>query len=284
MAGSWSNDTQTLIVLVEEASGFSGVFGYSPAPGPGNMVSSLSAAAGTDPYGNDYPVGFCVYDQSNRLFANMQAGKFFWGQIIGGSVDLVDCGEIVSDNGGNTIMTGTNPSGTAFTNSIKFRMIAGVQNQHGGLNNAPYLLLLDAFENCFVDMGISGALIHTDLHGSFSSWQTPTLGAGWQFTGIRGALPLRYRIDAEDNLVVKGSVSCTSTTPATGVFTVVAPYAPTGDYVLQQGLVLKQNSSGLGFAFGHGFINSGVVSQNGLTFTLGDIVSFDFSWPLGNIA
>jgi hypothetical protein len=284
MSGSWSNDTSSLIILIEEVSGFSGIFGYSPAPGAGHLVFSVAAAAGTDPYGNKYVAGVTVYDESNLLFANMQAGKFLWGQIVGGAVDFTDAGELGANSAGDTVVTGSNQALTAFTDAVQLRLVAGEPNQHGGLNFAPYLLMLDTAGTSQVDFGLSGAVVHTNLQGAFVPWQTPVLGAGWSAANIRGALPLQYRIDAEDNLVVKGSVSVTSTTPATGVFTVVAPYAPTGDYALQEGLILKQNSSGLGFAFGHGFINSGVVSQNGLTFTLGDIVSFDFSWPLGNIA
>lgn len=60
MAGSWSNTATDLIILVEQISGYSGIFGYTPAPGPGNLILSVSAASGTDPYGNDYPAGLMV--------------------------------------------------------------------------------------------------------------------------------------------------------------------------------------------------------------------------------
>jgi hypothetical protein len=41
-------------------SGFSGLFIYSPAPGPGTLVASFAAAAGTDPYGNKYPADLTI--------------------------------------------------------------------------------------------------------------------------------------------------------------------------------------------------------------------------------
>jgi len=146
---------------------------------------------------------------------------------------------------------------------------------------------------CADAAGNTGALVIAPTNTAFTlaaafpgqlTWQTPALGAGWQFTSIRGALPLRYRIDAEDNLVIKGSVSCTTTTPAGTVFSVVAPYLPIGVYGLQQGLMMKQAAAGTGFVIGHGFISAGAVQQNGFTFTVGDILSFDFTWPLGHIA
>lgn len=61
----WTNQAVTLIVLEEEATGFSGLFGYSPAPGTGNLIFSIAAAAGTDPYGNTYPAGLNVGQQAS---------------------------------------------------------------------------------------------------------------------------------------------------------------------------------------------------------------------------
>jgi len=60
MSSPWSNQVVSLIILTEETGGFSGMFGYSPAPGAGNLIFSLSAAAGTDEYGNTYPQGLSV--------------------------------------------------------------------------------------------------------------------------------------------------------------------------------------------------------------------------------
>ena len=57
MADEWSNPAVTLVILQEQATGFSGIFGYSPTPGLGNLIFSVAAAAGTDPYGNTYPQG-----------------------------------------------------------------------------------------------------------------------------------------------------------------------------------------------------------------------------------
>src|SRR5271165_675153 len=37
-----------------------GLFVYSPSPGPGNLVVSAAGVAGTDNYGNAYPVGLGV--------------------------------------------------------------------------------------------------------------------------------------------------------------------------------------------------------------------------------
>ena len=85
----WDNQAVSLIVLTEQTSGFSGIFGYSPVVGTGNLIFSLSAAAGTDPYGNAYPQGL-----------NLGAGA-----ITG--IDFVAYGA----NGGIFIYSGTPASG-----------------------------------------------------------------------------------------------------------------------------------------------------------------------------
>ena len=47
MAGSpWTNQVVNLIVLTEQATGFSGLFGYSPAVKDGDLILSAAAAAG----------------------------------------------------------------------------------------------------------------------------------------------------------------------------------------------------------------------------------------------
>lgn len=64
----WSNQVQNLIVLEEAVSGYSGLFGYSPTPGLGNLIVSSTAAAGTDPYGNAYLEGFTTYEDIGGNF------------------------------------------------------------------------------------------------------------------------------------------------------------------------------------------------------------------------
>ena len=56
----WNNQAVNLIVLTEESGAFSGLFAYSPAPGPGNLVFSLAISGGTDPYGNTYTPGLAI--------------------------------------------------------------------------------------------------------------------------------------------------------------------------------------------------------------------------------
>ena len=57
MAGeAWNNQLVSLIIITA-GGGFTGLFMYTPAPGPGNLVTSITPQAGVDPFGNAYPAG-----------------------------------------------------------------------------------------------------------------------------------------------------------------------------------------------------------------------------------
>jgi hypothetical protein len=64
--GSWSNTTQTRIIVVV-GTPFSGIFFYDPTIGPGNLVASWTVSAGTDPYGNTYPAGFSQHINNSTV-------------------------------------------------------------------------------------------------------------------------------------------------------------------------------------------------------------------------
>ena len=107
MAGSpWSNQNVSLILLTEQATGFSGLFGYSPSIGAGNLIFSLAAVAGTDPYGNAYPQGFNItqgaisgttFTGTNFLISS--AGAFFYSgaPALGNLIAGLLAGEFTSD-------------------------------------------------------------------------------------------------------------------------------------------------------------------------------------------
>jgi hypothetical protein len=77
----WSNDATNLIVLLATPPGYSGLFAYSGAPGPGTLIMSEAAAAGTDPYGNAYLSGNTTYRQVGSIWfasSNLGGGFAFW--------------------------------------------------------------------------------------------------------------------------------------------------------------------------------------------------------------
>lgn len=284
MAGSWSNSETNLIILIEQVSGFSGIFGYSPAPGTGDLVFSVSAAAGTDPFGNQYAAGITVY-APNSLFANMQAGKFLWGQIVAGALDFTDAGALFAA-AGDTFLTGTSQPLTTFTDAVKLRLLAGQPNQHGALNLAPYLLLLDTAGTSQMDFGLSGAVVHTDLNGAFSSWQAPALAAGWSAAGFAGDQTFQVRLDGMDNIVLDGEMTApalpANTTTSVLASPLPAAYRPAKGHRFP---IFQQTAGGGTFA-------QGIIHSDGNVFVTnptalvagGNILGFEVSIPLGNIA
>lgn len=59
MGEAWNNQLVSLIIITA-GGGFTGLFMYSPSPGPGNLVTSIAPVAGVDPFGNHYPSGVNV--------------------------------------------------------------------------------------------------------------------------------------------------------------------------------------------------------------------------------
>ena len=72
MSTAWTNQVTSLIILTEQTTGFSGLFGYSPSAGAGNLVLSIAAVNGTDPYGNAYSAGVTSYN--GGMSANLTSG------------------------------------------------------------------------------------------------------------------------------------------------------------------------------------------------------------------
>ena len=78
MAGSpWTNQAVTLILLTSQTTGFAGLFGYAPSIGAGNLIFSLTAKGGTDPYGNTYSVGLTIRSPVTGVFdgINLNSGS-----------------------------------------------------------------------------------------------------------------------------------------------------------------------------------------------------------------
>lgn len=163
MAGSWSNTATNLIVLIEAITGYSGLFAYSPSPGAGNLVLSLTAAAGTDPYGNAYQAGLTTYSEAGAASIN----------IFESDVTLV-----ASDGSVANLFSGVNaglsltPSGGPWTPA---RLLSGI----GGGNHPTVTLSSPADET----VGFHSAIV---LEGSSTTDPTTIIlsnAARWTHTG-----------------------------------------------------------------------------------------------------
>lgn len=193
--GSWSNNASNLIILVEQITGYSGIFGYSPAPGLGNLIFSLTAAAGTDPYGNAYDAGLSLYSTQGLInFANSG------GDILSRWLDTVNGSEIdIAVGGGAALESFTPPaaagvawqsadlaasvSGALGANTAEFS-IAGAYNQaHVSRPSINMFGSSDTSASNRIDLVTQLARVTGDLtagsidSGTFSI--TPTVAGQW---------------------------------------------------------------------------------------------------------
>lgn len=69
----WQNQVVFPLLIINASGTFTGLFVYSPSIGAGNLIASIAAQAGTDPYGNAYLSGFTSYAATNQI-AQLIAG------------------------------------------------------------------------------------------------------------------------------------------------------------------------------------------------------------------
>ena len=72
-----------------------GIFVYSPVPANGTLIASITASAGTDPYGNAYQAGITVYDDTSPFlsaFAELISRGLFFQTVGGGKIGQVAAG------------------------------------------------------------------------------------------------------------------------------------------------------------------------------------------------
>lgn len=248
MSGSWSNSSQDLIILTEQVTGFSGLFGYSPTVGPGNLVFSLTAAAGTDPYGNAYRSGLTIYSAGQALDSVGDANGDIISYVPGSSGSYLKMGsaqltwggynsntDSITPNGG-AISTVTNDGVPNFNGQmilasprggedVPDQLVATLQSGSGGnptgsgLN--PRAVLVDGTDSAAVDLYLSGSVVATDLAGNATTWHAAGAGTSWSIG------TLMYRNDGLDNVVWKGSLSYTGANIAgASIFTAATAAAP----------------------------------------------------------
>lgn len=121
MAGSaWTNQLIYLILLSASASGFSGFFAYDPAPGAGNLIASITASAGTDPYDDEYLQSIASYGPG---FAASLNGGFvvFWSGSLGSgwsqiaTIETDVSGDLILECVGTILLSSTVEAGSDLT-------------------------------------------------------------------------------------------------------------------------------------------------------------------------
>lgn len=264
----------------------SGAFFYSGTPALGNLICSISTAAGTDAQGNGYVSGVGTYDNTLQLFAQLAGAGLELGVIANHFPDTTDAGFIASTINGVTQTIGMgSPVNVSLTDPGFLVLRSGDINATTGSVSCPYLQLFDGDGLSDLDAFISGTLIKTDTAGNHATWQDPSLllGAGWAIGPSSGTVQhLQYRKDPLDNLVLAGAVHTTSTTPAATLFTLPSG-PPSYRPAITQRVVAVSNSGGTPTSrFIEINSNGGVLVMNNLT-TSGTDVYIYATVPLGHI-
>lgn len=235
MSGSWSNPGITLLIITEEISGFSGIFGYSPSIGTGNLIFSIAANNGTDPYGNFYEPGIISYDNTLNVFAQLFEGNLFTGRIA--DIATLDTGIVgytfTAVGGGTPALELVAPDNQTFTYRSSFFLFPG-----NGItaSDGPAVWLIEVNGATAAYLYVSGSVLPVDNTGTL----VPTLvvGAGggapayvtnWlsatSYGTIGTAESLRFQRTSDGMVHVHGAFRIAASLPVTNtVFTLPAGY------------------------------------------------------------
>lgn len=211
-----------------------GILVYNAA---GQLVDSMTSAAGTDANGNQYLIDITTYNPSS--FAQLSNGAVVFGAVNSGTPDVSEEGFIVQTNGnGLQLITPVSVSGGQ-PDAIKAQFSSGAGGQITGSSTGPKLRIGDNLGTSAVDVITSGNYIAGSNNLTPYTWQVPTLAAGFTNNNCQ------YRLDTEDNIHWQGEFSMTAaqtTAGAATIFTLAAPYIPKKELIVPASI---RNSGGL---------------------------------------
>lgn len=197
-----------------------GIFLYSAAPAAGNLIGSWTSAAGTDAYGNAYVGGLATYAPDGSII-QLQSGA-------GATMNFTP-----QASGGHTYTPGQITTTLGGSGQAGLEISSGATNPNTALagialfGTGPGASLAEIEMTADVVTTNKAIQVGTAVTQFGATWQTPSLGTGWASGPSGGSFRgLRYRIDAEDNLILSGVVHTTSATPSATLFTLPAGYRP----------------------------------------------------------
>jgi hypothetical protein len=250
MAGNgWSNNIVS-VIIIEEGTGFTGLFFYSPTVGAGNLVGSWAANAGTDPYGNPYPAGFMIQTGDSRIEINDVSGittqayvtgnpdvdfsAFVQAAASGLGIAQVDQWLVSSaqnstygDTAGVVVQSNNSENTNPAKAYLYWEGAPGGAGQHNYVTVSAAGGIISAGNVTGVEPGTGTSLTNP---AAGETWHTPTLNAGFTTGGTPEDHAPRYRLEGIGGGVVRldgvvltsGSVSANAP-----MFTLPAGYRPT---------------------------------------------------------
>lgn len=195
--GAWSNQLVNLIILAAQSLGFSGFFVYNPAPGAGNLVLSITGAAGTDPYANPYPTGLTVGKASQtqiQLFSSpagvgvlrflLNNAGFTNGQILSGVVSgPPNFGSVTLNGPANTAAGFTDFVGLLFNSSDGVSSFANASFEYNDIASAVHTYMSVDGSGVNVTTGSIAGI----APGTGTNQSTPAVRGTWQTLSLSNA-------------------------------------------------------------------------------------------------
>lgn len=218
----------------------------------------------------------------STVFAKLVSGAIQLGQIVNGAPDTANAGQMLAVSGapGDLIIESAVDPGIPSNDRASIGLFGGAQNQKTGSTGNPTIQVFDTAGNSDVDINLSGTVIQNQDVPIPYSWTEPPLNAGWDTAAIRSGRPFQVRRDAQNNVVLTGSLDTTSTTPANPICNVGFTFSSNQSFV-----VVHQNSGGSLVNMCVGFVTTTgqleIFSAGSIA--VGDIFTFNATLPIGTI-
>lgn len=254
---------------------------YDGTPTAGNLVASISVDGGVDSFGNTYLGGIVTY--SGDEFASLNVGNLLLGLID----DSTNAGFVgLSGAGGVGASSPVNGSDPDFAT---WRLTSGdTSATPTSSTNYPHFEI-GAFSGGTTTW-VNGAVVRSTVSGGVSTaetWRTPSYSANWAgsttFGTLSGGLTtLKYRMDAEDNLWLRGSFVA-SAGAGTTVFQLPAGYRPVSNAPIPVAFISSGGVAGNAWMYVSAAGNLNLNSQLGSAATSGTTYTVNGKIPLGNV-
>lgn len=187
-----------------------GIFLYSGTPAAGNLIGSWAPAAGTDTFGNKYEQGLISYDPfglNDGKYAALTQGTLQLGNLdatVGPDfTDSAQMDSAISTVAGSSFVRLLSPHNDAVGDVVPgiLWLVAGQSGAATGSTGAPYAMFSSDTQLSPVDQLISGSIIKDLGFDTRETWHTAVAASGWTIG------TLKYRLDAQDNVVWSGYIS-----------------------------------------------------------------------------
>jgi hypothetical protein len=230
----WNTVIQTLFLFISTPGTFSGLFGYSPSVGLGNLFFSVSVTGGTDPSGNNYPSGIVSY--SNNFYARLVSANLQLNatgtQITTPALITLTATTFTSGQSGLALVSPSNGAPVTFPQSEIILLSASRDTtlpstiqMSGGLIHNLCTLLQAGTLNIDTNVGFLNAA----PAGIVATWQSITPTNGW--TQRAGNMAFEAKLFPDNRVWLKGVLIPGTKTDGTSIGTMPAGLFNTNEQI-----------------------------------------------------